>query len=665
MSNANYLAHFGTKGQKHGLRRHQSYETAPTRSGMVGQEVGEAARQSERLNRRDEQDDRNGPRRGPMQYEAKPSYKSPSDLAKASKKLTLKEKLRAKKAEKDAKDIEKNKAKWATNYKDLEKHKDAFTNKELEYALNRLNLTNRIKSDRWEQTRNLTQKGADTMHNLANASKSFVDIYNVVAGGYNTYQNYKTNKANKIDLMPKWNAGSGTYNVSNQNKSNNNNKGGNKPNFNGNKNLKKKFKHSDMSAKEYIAHFGIPGQKKGIRNFQSYDTAPTRSGMVGEERGLAAKQAARLAKQEEKDQKTREKWIKESDKYYSKEEAYRAKRADKFATKFAKSMNNQRRAEKYLKKTFNETVSKKNIEKIHKYANEHILSMTHDEIKKEKRQRGIDLLLDVGGVAAGFAMRYAGLPVAVYTFGAGRQRQKNRRTKGATEYYKRKYGEDLKFDPLMHSNLSADDYIAHFGVPGQQWFKRHFQSYKTAPTRSGKVGEEIGLAAKQAERLGAEEPKEYSGKDALKSLGLDGYDRRDSEYSFGKFTSYDKNVDSDTDGYVRFSLDKEDVHKQESVDTMKRAEKEWTKIKANVIPDVKSDVVDMFEHYDNMSRSEAEKMADKMFKPSNLDFHVRPTMPGFVEISLYSNESPYGDHSFDFEYDVYNHKKEPGFAMNG
>lgn len=41
----NCIAHFGTKGQTWGLRRHQSYETAPTRSGMVGQEVGEASKQ--------------------------------------------------------------------------------------------------------------------------------------------------------------------------------------------------------------------------------------------------------------------------------------------------------------------------------------------------------------------------------------------------------------------------------------------------------------------------------------------------------------------------------------------------------------------------------------------------------------------------------------------
>lgn len=250
-----YLAHFGTKGQKHGLRRHQSYETAPTRSGMVGVEVGEAARQSDRLNRDNDRNDRNGPRRGPMQYEMqskKPTYNSPEQLHKMSKKDILKAKLEEKKRA----EIEKNKAEWAKTYKDLEKHKDAFTNQELRNALDRLQLTGRIKNDRWEQTRNLTQKGADTMKNLASASQSFVNIYNVVAGGYNTYRAYQDNKKNKVDLLPKWNSGSGSFNINNQNKSNSNNKGGNKPNFNGNKNLKKKFKHSDMSATEYIANFG-------------------------------------------------------------------------------------------------------------------------------------------------------------------------------------------------------------------------------------------------------------------------------------------------------------------------------------------------------------------------------------------------------------------------
>lgn len=44
-----YLAHFGTKGQRWGLRKQQSYQVAPTRSGMIGQEVGEAAKQAARL----------------------------------------------------------------------------------------------------------------------------------------------------------------------------------------------------------------------------------------------------------------------------------------------------------------------------------------------------------------------------------------------------------------------------------------------------------------------------------------------------------------------------------------------------------------------------------------------------------------------------------------
>ena len=51
--------------------------------------------------------------------------------------------------------------------------------------------------------------------------------------------------------------------------------------------------------KSYLAHFGISGQKKGLRRFQSYQVAPTRSGMVGQEVGEAAKQSSRLSKLKE------------------------------------------------------------------------------------------------------------------------------------------------------------------------------------------------------------------------------------------------------------------------------------------------------------------------------------------------------------------------------
>lgn len=49
----------------------------------------------------------------------------------------------------------------------------------------------------------------------------------------------------------------------------------------------------------YLAHSGRSGQKWGMRNYQSYSVAPTRSGMVGEERGEAAEQRARIASGED------------------------------------------------------------------------------------------------------------------------------------------------------------------------------------------------------------------------------------------------------------------------------------------------------------------------------------------------------------------------------
>lgn len=49
----------------------------------------------------------------------------------------------------------------------------------------------------------------------------------------------------------------------------------------------------------------------------------------------------------------------------------------------------------------------------------------------------------------------------------------------------------------MYSDYrQVQHYLAHFGIKGQSWYTRHFQSYETAPTRSGKVGQEVGLAAK-------------------------------------------------------------------------------------------------------------------------------------------------------------------------
>lgn len=486
--NANYLAHYKTKGAKNGIRRFQSYLVQPNPSGATGQEVGEAAAQRGRITgKKNDSED-------------KTVYKSAKELRKEARRQQKLQKIAAKRKKKETDDKEK----WSKSYRELAKHKDAFTNEELRRAIDRLELESRITSSSLNSVRDKTQKGADILKNLDSAGRSMAGIYNTLAGGWNAYH-------------------------------------------------------------------ALTGKGKELPKIRS---------------GNESVRIDKKSQNQKKDDK--------------------------------KSQNNQNKANNDNKNQNNGS----------NHQNDSNNSNSSNDSGKHWSTTSAD---------------------ANYRFNLNSILDKRR-----------------KRNKIYYDSLEGalGPYLEHYGKPGQKWYHRFFQSYKTAPTRSGKVGEEHGLASAQAERVGEEEIKEYSGKDALKSLGLDGYDRRDREYSFGKFTSYDKAIDSDTDGYVRFSLDKEDIYKRESVDTMKRAEKEWTKIKATVIPDVKEDIVDMLEKYDNMSKSEAKKVADKMFKPSNLDFHVRPTLPGFVEISLYSNESPYGDHSFDFEYDVYNHKKEPGFAMN-
>lgn len=58
------------------------------------------------------------------------------------------------------------------------------------------------------------------------------------------------------------------------------------------------------------------------------------------------------------------------------------------------------------------------------------------------------------------------------------------------------------------------NYLKHSGRKGQKWYKRFFQSYKTKPTRSGKIGQEFGKAASSShnkKRQLTEEQKKYIG----------------------------------------------------------------------------------------------------------------------------------------------------------
>lgn len=250
--NANYLAHFRIRGSKNGLRRFQSYAVAPTRSGMVGQEVGEAAAQRARIERSSDV----MPDRNKIRKEAEQNYREQKEAAKQQERIRIaKEKEAA------------NKKEWAKSYKDLEKHADSFSNKELEDAVTRLELMDKIKDRRLGRAETTTLKGANTLKNLSSGATAILGVYNALAAGLNAY-----NKYNQTGRTPLPRAG-----WDNQNQ----------------QQKKKNAKHSALSA-DHLEHWGILGQKKGLRRFQSYKVAPTRSGMVGQEVGEAAEQAARV-----------------------------------------------------------------------------------------------------------------------------------------------------------------------------------------------------------------------------------------------------------------------------------------------------------------------------------------------------------------------------------
>lgn len=155
--NGNYLAHYKHKGSKNGIRRYQSYMVAPTRSGMVGQELGDAAKQRERI--MSERERKKALRRGDL----------------------------------DAM----NKKRWAKKYKTLYKHYDKYTNQELLDALERLDIKEKIHRRSLESLESTSKRGSNTLRNVAAGAAGLGGIYNAIAlasNAYNTYNpqaNYK------------------------------------------------------------------------------------------------------------------------------------------------------------------------------------------------------------------------------------------------------------------------------------------------------------------------------------------------------------------------------------------------------------------------------------------------------------------------------------------
>lgn len=154
---ANYLAHYKHKGSKNGIRRHQSYMVAPTRSGMVGQEIGEAAKQRERI-----------------------------ESEKERKKASLRGDIDAV-----------NKKRWAKKYKTLYKHYDKYTNKELLDALERLDIKETIHRRSLDSLENVSHKGSNTLRNVASGLAGAAGIYNALALSSNAYNKYNDPEFNR------------------------------------------------------------------------------------------------------------------------------------------------------------------------------------------------------------------------------------------------------------------------------------------------------------------------------------------------------------------------------------------------------------------------------------------------------------------------------------
>ena len=178
----------------------------------------------------------------------------------------------------------------------------------------------------------------------------------------------------------------------------------------------------------YIAHYGTKGQEWGKRHYQSYETAPTRSGMVGTELGEAAKQRSRKEEiAEEKAEKYRQKEIRYAEKKYD----VRLNKIDRMIDK-NRSEKHKGIYESRLKDLMGDRdrVSKEREDAINAVKN-----LTLKDIKAEKRQITSDTLLALGiqsGIAAaltvGTGTLYVANPVfTAATYGASKNIQRTRR----------------------------------------------------------------------------------------------------------------------------------------------------------------------------------------------------------------------------------------------
>ena len=181
----------------------------------------------------------------------------------------------------------------------------------------------------------------------------------------------------------------------------------------------------------YIAHFGTKGQTWGLRRYQSYETAPTRSGMVGQEVGDASKQRSKKEERAEaKAEKYRTKQYDEINKHYDLKNAGLQKvidkaseRSKKYGEKAAHYLGpahfNEKKGMKLIKKSATEAIrvdKNKSLQKVNEVLRkkelDYVKNMTIKDIKKEKRDMALSVIATAAANTAGvFIVAAAGAPM--------------------------------------------------------------------------------------------------------------------------------------------------------------------------------------------------------------------------------------------------------------